>query len=183
MSLKKFLVNARTKILEFKKKHNLLVEKVSEIPNVEEATSGTIENVLGLDSNGNLVKGNISSGTKIYKYTGYVSDTQFYPSNALYYEVISSANIPELTGTKELTIELFDKIVELSNNVICNQRVLISDTEFTYGTLSTERIMGVQNIVDSKVVISNGNFNITKVAKARDAVSGKYLYSASIREL
>lgn len=31
MSLKKFRVNARTKILEFKKKHNLLVEKVGEI--------------------------------------------------------------------------------------------------------------------------------------------------------
>lgn len=33
MSLKKYLVNARTKILEFKKKHNLLAEKTNNIPN------------------------------------------------------------------------------------------------------------------------------------------------------
>lgn len=49
-------VNAKTKPLEFKKKHNLLVEEVEKIPNVENAESGEIQDVLGLDENGKLVK-------------------------------------------------------------------------------------------------------------------------------
>ena len=68
-------VNANTKELEFKRKHNNLVDNVEElaedleeIPNVEEAESGTIVNALGLDSDGKLVKGTISGGTKLFDY-------------------------------------------------------------------------------------------------------------------
>ena len=44
-------------------------EKVSEVPNVEEAQSGTISSVLGLNSSGKLVKGTISGGTQLYKHS------------------------------------------------------------------------------------------------------------------
>lgn len=44
-------------------------EKVAEVPNVEEAPSGTIASVLGLDSNGDVVKGTVSAGTKFYLHT------------------------------------------------------------------------------------------------------------------
>lgn len=69
-------------------------EKIAEIPNVEEAPSGTIASVLGLDSNGDLVKGTISGGTKLYKHwlahtNGYklnvistIEDTNFGTNNA-----------------------------------------------------------------------------------------------------
>ena len=39
-----------------------------ELQNVEDAPSGTIADALGLDSNGKLVKGTISGGTKLYKH-------------------------------------------------------------------------------------------------------------------
>ena len=39
-----------------------------ELQNVEDAPSGTIVNALGLDSNGDLVKGTISGGTKLYQH-------------------------------------------------------------------------------------------------------------------
>ena len=40
-----------------------------ELQNVEDAPSGTIADALGLDSEGDLVKGTISGGTKLYKHT------------------------------------------------------------------------------------------------------------------
>ena len=40
-----------------------------ELQNVEDAPDGTINKALGLDSNGGLVKGTISGGTKLYKHT------------------------------------------------------------------------------------------------------------------
>ena len=46
MSLKKFLVNARTKILEFKKKHNLLAEEVEKVPNLIESAIKADKNIL-----------------------------------------------------------------------------------------------------------------------------------------
>ena len=39
-----------------------------EIPNVEDAQSGTIQDVLGLNSSGKLVKGSVSGGTQLYKH-------------------------------------------------------------------------------------------------------------------
>ena len=40
-----------------------------ELQNVEDAPDGTINKALGLDSNGGLVKGTISGGTKLYKHS------------------------------------------------------------------------------------------------------------------
>ena len=42
----------------------MIEEQTSKIPNVEDAESGTIVDVLGLDSDGGLVKGTIESGYK-----------------------------------------------------------------------------------------------------------------------
>lgn len=64
MSLKRFLVNARTKILEFKKKHNLLVEKVLEI---EEDIPSTAD----ITSIANLaIKAKAFDGDLTYEYLG-----------------------------------------------------------------------------------------------------------------
>lgn len=70
-------VNSKTQTLEFKRKHNELVEnvkeistEVEEIPNVETAQFGTIYSFLGLNTNGNVVKQSINlSGLKVYKLT------------------------------------------------------------------------------------------------------------------
>lgn len=48
-----------------------------ELQNVEDAPDGTINKALGLDSNGDLVKGTISSGTKLYLHTLHTSNYSF----------------------------------------------------------------------------------------------------------
>ena len=44
-------------------------ELQEQVPNVEDAEAGTIQDTLGLDSQGKLVKGAISGGTKLYLHT------------------------------------------------------------------------------------------------------------------
>lgn len=70
-------VNSKTSTLEWKRKYNKLVDGVSEIPNVENAQSGTIDKVLGLNSSGKLVKGSISGGTKLYKHEIYADFSDY----------------------------------------------------------------------------------------------------------
>ena len=114
-------VNANTKELEFKRKHNNLCESVEEIPvvvanptdnngnvlegikigdtkykmppNVNSATSGTIVDALGLNSEGNLVKGTISGGTKLYNHNVYLTaSTTTTAIQASFYMVFISPN-------------------------------------------------------------------------------------------
>lgn len=71
-------VNSKTQILEFKRKHNDLVDSIPTSEDIEEIAeevvedtfssveSGTIANALGLDSEGKLIKGTISGGTQLY---------------------------------------------------------------------------------------------------------------------
>lgn len=73
-------VNSKTQILEFKRKHNDLVDSIPTSEDIEEIAeevvedtlssveSGTIENVLGLDSEGKLVKGSVSGGKQLYEH-------------------------------------------------------------------------------------------------------------------
>ncbi len=77
-----------------------------EVQNVEDAPSGTIQDALGLDSNGDLVKGTISGGTKLYRHVLALtsSDFQYTNSGSLYYVSTESypfdlsTNLPEGNG-------------------------------------------------------------------------------------
>lgn len=113
-------VNANTKELEFKRKHNNLVDNVEElaenleeIPNVEEAESGTIVNALGLDSEGKLVKGAINSGLKLYKHTityKYGSVTQ--TSTAIAISTRSEAYFTEeTTSFSQMFSDIYNKVI------------------------------------------------------------------------
>ena len=74
-------VNANTKELEFKRKHNNLVdsvldlaEDIEEIPNVETSEDGVIQRFLGLNEDGDVVNSTpIDDGT-ISKFLGIASD-------------------------------------------------------------------------------------------------------------
>ena len=55
-------------VWEYKQKDNTNIAEINEIPNVEEAEEGTIDKVLGLNSSGDVVKGTIAGGTKLYKH-------------------------------------------------------------------------------------------------------------------
>ncbi len=46
-----------------------LQQQIDNIPNVESAQSGTIQDALGLNNSGKLVKGAVSGGTKLYLHT------------------------------------------------------------------------------------------------------------------
>ena len=60
-------VNAKSKILDFKKKHNLLVEKMENL--LPPITESDIGKVLGVNNDGELEFQEISGGTKLYKHT------------------------------------------------------------------------------------------------------------------
>lgn len=69
---------------------------------IEGAESGTFEDVLGLDSNGKLVKGAVSGGTKLYKHSFpcndfiKVSDGTVQYGSSIFY-VISTTSTPFAT--------------------------------------------------------------------------------------
>lgn len=57
---------------------------VMPLKNVEDAQSGTIQDVLGLNSSGKLVKGTVSGGTQLYEHSFYVKvGTTFYQVKAI----------------------------------------------------------------------------------------------------
>lgn len=71
----------------------------SEIPNVEEAPSGTINKVLGLNSSGKLVKGEVSGGTQLYKHSFNIYCS--YQQNSVYLEgyfIDNESNNPTTTN-------------------------------------------------------------------------------------
>ena len=100
---------------------------------IEGAESGTISDVLGLDSEGGLVKGNISVGTKLYKHTITFTGTT-YDSESL------SANnmvIISTIGTKITDVTTFNSVIK--NGFISDVNDLTfegSNCFMMYGTYS-----------------------------------------------
>ena len=81
---------------------------IDDIPNVEEAPSGTIQDALGLNSSGKLVKGSVSAGTKLYHHViSYSLTSSFSPDRSVaivttFSTVLTSSNIASTITTSNI---------------------------------------------------------------------------------
>ena len=143
-----FKVNSKSTILEFKRKHNKLVDKTGNIPNVENAQSGTIASggVLGLNSQGKVVKGSISGGTQLYKHTincespngdGRILEIVSLSSSPIsvnvqnVYSLLINSILFSLFNTEEEPMELI-----ITNNNVSSIDILISEGMFLNESMS-----------------------------------------------
>ena len=85
-----------TEEVYYEKHDNAWSMVVTEIaPNVEDAVSGTIQDVLGLNSEGKLVKGTVSGGTKLYLHKISIESAQEVSGHRTKYYIEIMNNISE----------------------------------------------------------------------------------------
>ena len=95
------------------------IEQAIDEVNPANAESGTIVDVLGLDSDGKVVKGAVSGGgTKIYKHSVYVTDYDVYSYNFVVYSKTATQYASLTAFINDLANMINGYLIETSGNAI-----------------------------------------------------------------
>lgn len=153
---------------------------------VEDASSGTLNQVLGLDSDGGLVKGTIEGGTKIYLISFYFSKSSSYPSNQIGWSFYSLRPLNKSSlGTQTLTETIYNDIYESFKKTYLIKKVDNISASGTGLTLTDGYFSGwsANAYATTKTVLIANDGTISVTVNTKEVSSEYYAFNVTCQEI